>query len=406
LPSKVQATLSNSEKDYVDVKWNTDVVDTSSMGIKIIEGSVEGYDSKAYLIINVIERTVQDIAKESRKVVLLYIYDKNGFKIASGSGFLVSEDGKVLTNFHVVDGASKIKAVNSDGEYVDVKGIYYYNKDEDLALLQLDSNKKFPYVQLGDSSALEQGDQIVAIGSPKGLQNSISEGIVSSLRKDIRPGYTDIQISAPISPGSSGGALFNMKGEVVGITYAKINGGENINFAIPINEAKAILNNTSTLSPISTIEKYDKEAAYYGFENYLAEKYTYFWIDGTKVYIDGFDVYESKDGKNLYIDMLISDNDQHYADFEKAMNPDSQNQKEANKIAVQQFIYLPLKEGMDFFPDKTVILYFYSYVFRNSQPSNGEFDYSYYNENIKKWIGYNLIVGCTEDKREFYYKWF
>jgi S1-C subfamily serine protease len=405
LPSKVEAVMADNSKEFVEVKWNKQKVDTANVTTTIIEGTINGYDSKVYLVVNVIQKTVQDVAKESNKILLLYIYDKNGFKIASGSGFIVSEDGKVLTNFHVVDGASKIKAVNNNGEYIDIKGIYYYSKEQDIALLQLDTNSKLPYVKLGDSDSIEQGDSIVAIGSPKGLQNSLSEGIISSLRKDIRSGYSDIQISAAISPGSSGGALFNMNGEVIGITYAKANGGENINFAIPINEAKAILNKTNTLSPISTIEKFDKETAYKGFENFLYEKYTYFWANGIKINIDGFNVTESKDGKMLDISVYIYDDNGHYDDFQKAMKQGDAKQKEAAKIEVQQWIYLPLKDGMDYFPDKEVYLAVYTIVLLNKQPPNGDWDYVHYDSEVGKWVCGDMEIICTERKGEYLFDW-
>jgi S1-C subfamily serine protease len=405
LPSKVEAVMADNSKEFVEVKWNKQKVDTANVTTTIIEGTINGYDSKVYLVVNVIQKTVQDVAKESNKILLLYIYDKNGFKIASGSGFIVSEDGKVLTNFHVVDGASKIKAVNNNGEYIDIKGIYYYSKEQDIALLQLDTNSKLPYVKLGDSDSIEQGDSIVAIGSPKGLQNSLSEGIISSLRKDIRSGYSDIQISAAISPGSSGGALFNMNGEVIGITYAKANGGENINFAIPINEAKAILNKTNTLSPISTIEKYNKEAAYEGFENYLTEKYDYFWVNDTKINIDSFDVYESKDGKYLSIYMNIYDDDNHYADYQKVMKGGTPKQVEDAKIAIQNWIYLPLNESKKFFPEKDLYLALSTVVLLDEEPSSTDWEYAEYNTKYKKWVCSNTEAICTERDNEYIFKW-
>lgn len=405
LPSKVEVLLADNSKDFAAVKWNKEKVDTTNVATTIVEGSIDGYSSKVYLVVNVIQKTVQDVAKESNKILLLYIYDKNGFKIASGSGFIVSEDGKILTNFHVVDGASKIKAVDNSGKYTDIKGIYYYNEEQDLALLQLDSSNKFPYVQLGNSDSLQQGEQVVAIGSPKGLQNSISEGIISSIRKAFRGGYNDIQVSAAISPGSSGGALFNMKGEVVGITYAKLDNAENINFAIPINEAKAIINNTYSLSPISTIEKYDEKTAYVGFENFLSEKYTSLWVKDIKINIDGFKVSEVQNGKALEILIFISNENGHYNDYQKAMKQNTPRLKEEAKIDIQQYIYLPLKDGKDSFPDKDVYLGLYSVVFVDKQPSPADWDDIHYDEELREWACYNLEVVCTEKDGDYLYRW-
>jgi S1-C subfamily serine protease len=405
LPRKVEAILSNNTKDFVEVKWNAKSVDTANVGTIIVEGSIEGYSSKVYLVVNISPKTIQDVAKESSKVLLLYTYDKHGFIISTGSGFIVSEDGKVLTNFHVVDGANKVRAVNDNGEYIDIKGIYTYNKDQDIALLQLDSTKKFPYVQLGDSDKLQQGERIIAIGSPKGFQNTLSEGLVSSFRKDMRSGFADIQISAAISPGSSGGALFNMNGEVVGITYAKINGGENINFAIPINEAKLLMGNTSNLSPISTIEKYDEKIAYAAFENYLQETYDYFWLGDTKIYLDDFDVELSSDGKIMEIYAYISDNKNNYQNYQKVMRDISDIQKNSVKVEVQQWIYKPLKDGKNFFPDKDMYLGLYTVALFDKNPSDPEWDYTVYDKELGKWVCYDTEVLCTEKNDEFIFRW-
>lgn len=405
LPNKVEAILANNTREYVDVTWNKQIIDTKTSGTTIVEGSIKGYNEKVFLVVTVAQMTVKDIAKESNKVLLLYAYDKHEFEIASGSGFIVSEDGKILTNYHVIEGASSIKAVDNNGKSIKIKGIYYYNEEQDIALLQLDSNNKFPYVKLGDSDDLMQGDEIVAIGSPRGLQNSVSEGIVSRVRKDARAGYDDLQISAAISPGSSGGPLFNMKGEVVGITYAKLKDAENINFAIPINEAKPIISREKTLSPISVISKEDEKPTYEGFVNFLYQKYTYFWLGDFKVHMDGFDVREADNGRALEIIMYISDEKGHYADYQKAMKQASSNQKEEFKAAVQQYIYLALKDGIEKFPDKDVYVGFYSLVFLNEEPNYNDWDDVRYDEELKKWVCGDLEIVCTEQDGEYFYKW-
>ncbi|MCX8130905.1 MAG: S1C family serine protease [Clostridia bacterium] len=205
--------------------------------------------------------TVKEISKKSNAVVLLNIIDKNNDIFATGSGFIVSKDGKIITNYHVIDTAEKIEAVMYDNTTYEVDGIVNYDKGKDIAVLKISSNKPLPYVTLGDSNKIELGDNIVAIGSPLGLKNTVSTGIVSSIRENMYRdafGCTDIQISAPISHGSSGGVLFNMYGEAIGITYAGISQGENLNFAIPINEAKPLLN--YGLIPINAVTQEDKKS--------------------------------------------------------------------------------------------------------------------------------------------------
>lgn len=202
---------------------------------------------------------VKEIAKKNTSVFLLKCFDKDNTLIGTGSGFLVSQDGKVITNFHVIEGASKIKAISHDEKEYDVEGVLNYSVERDIAILSVKGLNNIPYLTMGDSDKLELGESIVAIGSPLGLQNTVSTGIISSFRKNLIrdvEGAKDIQISAPISSGSSGGALFNAKGEVVGITYAGFTEiGQNLNFAIPINEAKALLQTTKlkTLSELLLI---------------------------------------------------------------------------------------------------------------------------------------------------------
>lgn len=239
LPSTVTAQMSDKTTKNISVKWNASKVSTSNAGTFRYYGTVEGYSKKVTLTLTVKSVTVQDIAKEGSKVVLLKIFNEDDEEIAQGSGFILTEDGKVITNYHVIMGGKAIKAVMSNNEEYAAAYIVDYDIDKDIALIQLSVNKKLPYVKIGDSDKLQVGDSIVAIGSPMGLQNTMSIGIVSAIRQSNRvENSKEIQISSPISSGSSGGALFNMAGEVVGITYAVAYAGQNLNFAIPINDIK------------------------------------------------------------------------------------------------------------------------------------------------------------------------
>lgn len=163
-------------------------------------------------------------------------------KRSLGSGFLISSDGYILTNNHVVAGADEITARLSDGrEYkATLKG-----SDEklDIALIKIENNGHLPFVKLGDSDAIEVGEWVLAIGNPFGLSETVTAGIVSAKGRVIGSGpYDDfIQTDASINPGNSGGPLFNAKGEVIGINSAIIAGGQGIGFAIPVNMAKEII---------------------------------------------------------------------------------------------------------------------------------------------------------------------
>jgi S1-C subfamily serine protease len=171
-------------------------------------------------------------------VTLIQVFDDEGRPRSLGSGFVISPSGTALTNYHVMRGAARATARFSDGTSTEVSGISSYDPVRDVAVIQLASAPS-TVLQLGDSDALQVGDGVVAIGSPLGLQNTLSEGIVSGLR-DGR-----IQMSDPISPGSSGGPVFDHRGKVIGISVATVAAGQNLNFAVPIDWAKPYLSSGS-----------------------------------------------------------------------------------------------------------------------------------------------------------------
>ncbi|HEX8043570.1 DegQ family serine endoprotease [Candidatus Deferrimicrobium sp.] len=159
-----------------------------------------------------------------------------------GSGFIVSPDGYILTNNHVVEKADEVTVTLLDKEEFKAKVVGSDSKI-DIALIKIDTKKKLPYVSLGDSDRLEVGEWVLAIGNPFGLGHTVTAGIVSAKGRIIGSGpYDDfIQTDASINPGNSGGPLFNLKGEVVGINTAIISGGQGIGFATPIQLAKSVL---------------------------------------------------------------------------------------------------------------------------------------------------------------------
>jgi len=160
-----------------------------------------------------------------------------------GSGFIISSDGRILTNAHVVAGADEIlvKLADNSEKKATVIGL---DKASDVALLKIDA-EDLPVVQLGDSSKLEVGDWVLAIGSPFGLEHTATQGIVSALGRSLPDGnYVPfIQTDVAVNPGNSGGPLFNTKGEVVGINsqiYSRSGGYMGLSFAIPVNTAVSV----------------------------------------------------------------------------------------------------------------------------------------------------------------------
>ena len=180
-------------------------------------------------------QTAQEVAKKAfGSTVLLVMEDANGKPMSLGSGFFV-RDGIIASNLHVVQGASRgyAKVVGQKTKY-DIEGICGIDSGRDLVLLKIPAAKT-PSLSLGNSDAAEVGEPIFAIGNPQGLEGTFSQGIISSIREVGSDKL--LQITAPISPGSSGGPVLNSKGEVIGVSVATFKGGQNLNFAIP---AKAI----------------------------------------------------------------------------------------------------------------------------------------------------------------------
>jgi serine protease Do len=159
-----------------------------------------------------------------------------------GSGFIIDKDGFVVTNNHVIEDADQIKVKLNNQREFDAK-IVGRDPNTDIALLKIESGENLPFVKLGDSDALEVGQWVLAIGSPFGLEHTVTAGIVSAKGRVIGSGpYDDfIQTDASINPGNSGGPLLNLQGEVIGINTAIVASGQGIGFAIPINMAKDII---------------------------------------------------------------------------------------------------------------------------------------------------------------------
>jgi len=158
-----------------------------------------------------------------------------------GSGFIMDKEGYILTNYHVVDGADSIKVKLAGGK--ELKGrIIGSDPKTDLALIKVDAVSELQPLKLGNSDDLKVGHWVIAVGSPFGLEQTVTAGIVSAKGRVIGSGPYDnfIQTDASINPGNSGGPLINMQGEVIGVNTAIIASGQGIGFAIPINMAKEI----------------------------------------------------------------------------------------------------------------------------------------------------------------------
>jgi serine protease Do len=174
-----------------------------------------------------------------------------------GSGFILNEEGFAVTNHHVIDGETRISVIlyeNAPGgglkrRRIDDVAIVALNPFIDLALLKLPPQKdlKLGHVFLGSFDEVNTGDEVFAVGNPLGLERSVSQGIVSTRNRNFE-GLVYIQTDTAINPGNSGGPLFNLRGEVIGVTNMGFRGTDNLGFAIPINYVKDFLRNREAFS--------------------------------------------------------------------------------------------------------------------------------------------------------------
>ncbi len=190
------------------------------------------------------ERSLRELVRQIGEAVV-QVRTPSGL----GSGFIINEDGYLITNFHVIEGETEISVEVyhlHNGQldrttYKEVR-IVALNKFQDLTLLKIEDKDapKFTWVPLGNSDDLGVGEHVFAIGSPLGLERTVTEGIVSTKTRQLQ-GVLYLQTTAQINPGNSGGPLFNLRGEVVGVTNMKLLFGEGLGFAIPVEAVKYFL---------------------------------------------------------------------------------------------------------------------------------------------------------------------
>ena len=248
----------------------------------------------------------QIYSKYSSSVFYIEIYDKNGAVLGSGSGFFIDSNGTAITNYHVIKGAYSAKISTTSGKTYSVDGVLDYDELKDIAKIKINGNG-FPFVNINASPSIVGGSPAYAIGSPLGLDNTITEGIISNPNRII-DGMSYYQISTPISPGSSGGALFDENGRVIGITSGGYVDGQNLNVAIPI-ENIYILTGTKVQSLSAIAEQYntqsdtnpgtiiDTDPYYDGY--YPAPNFGY--IFGVPVY------YDYSDSNGIVYDYALAD---------------------------------------------------------------------------------------------------
>ncbi|MCL2202296.1 MAG: S1C family serine protease, partial [Oscillospiraceae bacterium] len=175
----------------------------------------------------------------------------------TGSGFFINNSGLAVTALHVFGAAKSATITTFDGEVFDIAGIRAVNEEFNLAIIEIDSDKTdWSYLILADSDAITVGSTVFAIGSPRELINSITEGIVAHTGRELDT-ETMIQFTAPISFGSGGGPVLNTLGQVIGVASSSFTYGQNLNLAIPVNLIKEL-----TLGPLVSFEEYQHSLIY------------------------------------------------------------------------------------------------------------------------------------------------
>lgn len=227
------------------------IIDTNKKGRKpkiVVENTKKIFDIKLdskYIITILLLSTLivlflgamlykPSIDKIKESVVMVEVYDNNEL-VATGSGFCGIKSNYIITNFHVIQGADDIKIVTNDGKKYSAYSVAISNPTEDIAILETTAYLK--PLKFGRTKKLKSGSKITAIGSPLGELNTVSTGIISNASNN-----KGIQLTASISHGSSGGALLNSKNQVIGVTYASLSEGQNLNYAISINYVKEMYN--------------------------------------------------------------------------------------------------------------------------------------------------------------------
>ncbi len=199
----------------------------------------------AWLFLQPFSENTNAMKRAEESVVKITCYDYAGNEVCTGSGFVIEDSHTIVTNYHVAEQAFSCRiSTNQDYEF-NVKDMISYSKVKDIAVLYVEEDTGLKPLKIGDDTYANKGDVVTAIGSPLGVKNSLSQGILSGRVYD--NDLERLQFTAPISSGSSGGALFNEKGEVIGVTFASYIDGQNMNLAIPITSVisfhKAHLNN-------------------------------------------------------------------------------------------------------------------------------------------------------------------
>lgn len=393
-PQTVKALTSDNQTVNVPVQWNSETIDTSQIGVYTFIGTVDGYDKGAYLKIAIKNdnKSTKEIATLKNEVVTILGYDDYNVITGFGSGFVVSQDGLVVTCYHVIDGYQKCKVVLENGKIYDVDYVVNYDKNKDIAILQLKNAKGMPYLTFGSDSKLEVGDDMVAIGSPQGYDNTVSNGIISGLdrQSDMRTGK-DIQFTAGVTSGSSGGAILNMKGEVVGMVYATYSTG-NLSMAVPASEIEPFLAATNKsslveLNPLTPSQVYELKLE----DTCLSFTKDTSIMKPTEIYVDVYD-------QDKEVDITLSYYNDACDNFMQTLYNPILGNDPSIKPEVEAWIKAIYEDVKRHYPKMEVYGYITGHKSFNDKPDEKLYDNVSLGKATGKWNAYRTFCTFSEDE--------
>ena len=270
--------LDSYEKEFIDLleklpeeeqEYYAKEVYKSGFSLELLKNVKEGKKvqiaaSNPPITITPQEKPIESLPSLIKRIkpstVIIFAYDDKGEFLKLGSGFFISQNGDVITNYHVIQGASSAEIKTADEKTYPITYIVAGDEQNDIIRLSVNIPSQYVYPLSLSKTIPEVGERIIVYGSPLGLENTVSDGIVSAIR-DIPDYGRIIQITAPISPGSSGSPVLNMKGEVIGVATFQIIEGQNLNFAIPSERITSLnlIEEEKTFITEELFEQGDKE---------------------------------------------------------------------------------------------------------------------------------------------------
>lgn len=395
IPQSTQGVGSDGKVLTLPVKWSGAFIDTSQIGRYNFVGKIDGYDKEVYLniVIKSDEKTLQQIATYKNTVVTILGYDDYGNISGFGSGFIVSQDGMLVTCYHVIDGFQNCRAVLENGKIFDIDYVSNYDKDKDIAILKLKNAEDMPCLTLGDSEQLNVGENMIAIGSPQGYENTVSNGIISGVDRtsDLRTGK-DIQFTAGVTSGSSGGAILNMKGEAIGMVYSTYSTG-NLSMAVPAKEIKSMLSESNKTS-ITALNPSTEAQVY---ELSLELKYQTF-ANGKNI-VKPSEIFVDVDKEDDEVDITIDYYNTAWDGFTQKIYDPIMKQDSAVKTSMEAWLKAIYEEVKLHYPKMDVYGYVTGHKDFKEKPSDKKLGELSLSKVTGKWNAYRTF--CTFSENEY-----